>query len=1128
MDIHLSGNVFGASSQCKYFNHRACIAAWLIIAATGLLSACHRTPPMAADAIGTLAVLLPESPANAQNISIEVPDAKMTLINASNVEVAHAATNLAGQFRIKGAVTGKYKLCWDIQGSTGCRDGIELIDAENYLGKIAIRLKEPLLYGRVLTGDGRACWVTDPFFQLDVATKVDVTDNAGNAAAQPVRANVHGDYLFPMKSVGDFAVHAQCEAAEQKAAATLRTGAVRADLNFTNHAPRLVSISARAAGKGVVRVAPGASVELAADVRDRDGDTVEYLWRDVDGQAAAPITANSLTRVAPTNAQRQTTYLMTRDGHGGFTYKRFDMEVGDDTVQYSGTVLDEVTHAPVANAQVQFGATTVTTNAQGWFNVGGPVVPGDRYVVNVRHPDYALLSRVFDRSARSNVFELMRAQIRTLPVNAPIDLVDTDSSGPCGTGKGGDNPTTGPATGKPNAAVVTNKVPTIEYVDPDAGDKFKPLDPEFLRKLTAPRQCEQLGAQISIAAGALEVEGAAGTAPTGTIRAAMTTHDPTRRALPGDARAIDSNGRESELLSYGAVYAEFRDASNHKLNLKAGATADITIPVPPQQRSTAKPSIDFWSYVETTGKWQYEGKAVLKNTPTGPAYVAKTKHFSYLNMDVAGNDPATATCIRFTIDPSLTSWSNLRIRSTVSYNGNQVITKETTYDGAAYNAIFRIPYGTSFPPNTVRLELFGEFSGHSVALVDNVINTDARPKMTGTNLWPNPDYTECGNPIVLAPASGVVPQYASNDATNRPYFLTGPTGGFLPDDPAAVVATYYPAIGIADPDHYKLSDWWAAHGFNADGTSATGYARAAYLNHNDLGFGRDMHCKKSGSNLACYVTNYGAPNQQPSNADAALAQDSSQRGATVAMTYDSSVPAADSVQFYVFSNKGSDPADPYGSATMLKYADLDGFGPKPVPHLCMVCHGGNPGTLAGNKVQHSRFREFDLPSFRYPTAVAWDYGQATPAVIDPVQFGSLNQMVRDATPATAPINKLINAWYPGNNFTTMPQLPTPPGNAATAGDWANAANVDGYHNVYGKTCRTCHVARDSDQATPPYITFNTKTNFAGTSYAVCGKDYRVMPNAIITYKNFWLDTPRVTKYEILTGVTVGACQNDTL
>jgi len=275
-----------------------------------------------------------------------------------------------------------------------------------------------------------------------------------------------------------------------------------------------------------------------------------------------------------------------------------------------------------------------------------------------------------------------------------------------------------------------------------------------------------------------------------------------------------------------------------------------------------------------------------------------------------------------------------------------------------------------------------------------------------------------------------------------------------------------------------------------------------------------MHCLQSGANLACYVTNYGAPNQAAANADAALAQDAAQRGATVAMEFTSGA-GADAVQFYVYSNTGE-------TATLLKFADLDGFGPKPVPHLCLVCHGGSPA-LAGNKAQHSRFREFDLPSFRYPNNQSWDFGQAVPAEVDIQSFGALNQMVQDITPAAAPIHDLIQAWYPGSNYTVAPVLPSPP-----SGWSGNATAIDGYHNVYGKTCRTCHVARDGGALSPPFITFNSKSEFEFLSYVVCGKDYRVMPNAIITYKNFWTDVLRVNKFEALMSppIPLNTCQNN--
>src|SRR5262245_33351071 len=210
-----------------------------------------------------------------------------------------------------------------------------------------------------------------------------------------------------------------------------------------------------------------------------------------------------------------------------------------------------------------------------------------------------------------------------------------------------------------------------------------------------------------------------------------------------------------------------------------------------------------------------EGKADLQNTPQGWMYVGKTSHFSTINMDVAGNDPAVATCVRLEIDSAFSAWSNLTLRAYVSYGGTSVQVKETALDGSQYHAVYRIPYGTSFPPNTLRLELRGTSSGQQLVLLDNVINTDARPKMTGTNLWPPYPYTECGDPIQLTPAPGVVPAYGDVDGFGRPAFLTGPFGAFNPPNGAQLSADYYLAL---DPGGNKdtLGKWWQANNFGND------------------------------------------------------------------------------------------------------------------------------------------------------------------------------------------------------------------------------------------------------------------------------------------------------------------------
>jgi hypothetical protein len=225
------------------------------------------------------------------------------------------------------------------------------------------------------------------------------------------------------------------------------------------------------------------------------------------------------------------------------------------------------------------------------------------------------------------------------------------------------------------------------------------------------------------------------------------------------------------------------------------------------------------------------------------------------------------------------------------------------------------------------------------------------------------------------------------------------------------------------------------------------------------------------------------------------------------MEYKASEPAVRRVRFFVYG--GGDPA----AAGKLKFADLDGLGPKPVPYLCEVCHGGtyDPDPAVRNSL-NGRFREFDLPSFKYSGNRSWAFSGPDNNSLNNTEltnFTTLNKMVHDVAPSTTPIRNLIDAWYTtGYVGAKKPVLPTPPSG------WSSAVN--GYHNVYARSCRTCHVARDA----PFDFTFSTSAAYVGTAYAVCSSP-KLMPNAFVTYKNFWSDPQRIIDYEALTGGDCG-------
>ncbi|MEP6570236.1 MAG: hypothetical protein ABJC10_10715 [Acidobacteriota bacterium] len=1026
---------------------------------------------------GTAAAVSPDR-------QIELPDIDVFLRNAiSGTNGSKLKTQLDGRFYLTAPSPGTYTVCWDAPGiGTGCGNRFN-VSADAVSAKIVrVSAKGGFVYGKVLTADNRPCWVNDSFFALDVSTLVTLFKSTQSPAQPAVRANTQGEYVFAGLNPDRYRVRAACEKSRGEATASIGGGgAVLANITLPNHAPNIGGIAAFDNAKGITRAALSTSINVQAVARDVENDSIDYLWKPADD--TAPTVAVTAAQKLWTTGPRpglQTLYLMARDGKGGYSFKRFDIPVGGADLTFSGRVIDETTSNPIGKAEVNVNGSSTTSNDQGWFTVTTPPVASpERYVLNITHPKYALLSRVHDKASQGDVYQMIRTQSTSVDPSAVINVTDESSSGPCG-GKSPARPL--PGHGK-RAATKTDQTGASTQNYP----------------------CRRAGVRLTLPAGVLV--DANRRAASGLVTVQLATLNPARRSLPGDYRALDSSQNPVEMLSYGAVYAQFRDSSGNPLNLKSGTTAQIEVPIPAEQQASAKPSIPMWSYDESRGIWVEEGKATRKLTPQGPVYVGKTKHFSTLNMDVAGNDPAQATCVRYQLGASLSGWTNLVVRAYVSYGGTAVQVKETPLNTDQYHAIYRIPFAPPAPPpNTLRLELRGTYGGQEVVLLNNIINTDARPKMTGTDLWPPYPYSECGDVITLEADPVNLPYYGDIDATGRPAFLTGPFGQFAPANGEQVATDYYNTLDPGNATNPTLSLWWTNHGFAADGTGGT---RAAYLNFNDLGFGRDMNCLKTGSDLACYVTNYGLPDQNPANADAAESKDLSKRGATVAMEFKNSESADRRVRFYVYG--GGDPT----TAGKLKFADLDGLGPKSVPNLCIVCHGGTYDSGSNNVLQ-ARFREFDLQSFKYSGGRSWDYSGAANNSLtagELTAFATLNQRVRDIQPGTSAIKELIDAWYPGGfgPGTKPVEFGGPPG-------WSTATNV--YKNVFAKSCRTCHVARDSGNANA-FLLFRSSSNYQGTDYVVCSSP-KVMPNAYITYKNFWNDTQRVIDYKNFTGAAT--CQ----
>jgi hypothetical protein len=97
--------------------------------------------------------------------------------------------------------------------------------------------------------------------------------------------------------------------------------------------------------------------------------------------------------------------------------------------------------------------------------------------------------------------------------------------------------------------------------------------------------------------------------------------------MPGMLLAVNSNGEERVLETYGMLNIEMRGSSSQKLQL--ATTAQIEMPISTSQLATSPTSIPLWHFDATLGYWKEEGSA----TKQGTKYVGTVSHFSWWNCD---------------------------------------------------------------------------------------------------------------------------------------------------------------------------------------------------------------------------------------------------------------------------------------------------------------------------------------------------------------------------------------------------------------------------------------------------------------------------------------------------------------
>ena len=246
-----------------------------------------------------------------------------------------------------------------------------------------------------------------------------------------------------------------------------------------------------------------------------------------------------------------------------------------------GTVLDYTTGLPLAGINITIGTQTVATSADGSYIA--PVVEAgaiERVVVSITGDGYARTSKIVSIGDADDA--RVSLDINILPV-AFTDTFDATSDF------------------------------TVQVVDSSAN--------------------------VVIDADSLVL--ANGNAPVGAITAELTPVNPALDIdlMPGD---LTISGGDP-IASFGAIIVEFSDASGNALNLAAGETAVIRIPVA-TRGATTPASIPLFYYDDETGVWVEEGTAAL--SADGTYYEGTVSHFTTWNADYLYDSVTISGCVQ--------------------------------------------------------------------------------------------------------------------------------------------------------------------------------------------------------------------------------------------------------------------------------------------------------------------------------------------------------------------------------------------------------------------------------------------------------------------------------------------------
>jgi hypothetical protein len=192
------------------------------------------------------------------------------------------------------------------------------------------------------------------------------------------------------------------------------------------------------------------------------------------------------------------------------------------------------------------------------------------------------------------------------------------------------------------------------------------------------------------------------------------------------------------------------------------------------------------------------------------------------------------------------------------------------------------------------------------------------------------------------------------------------------------------------------------------------------------------------------------------------------------------------VKFYVYDK-------PENQNKQLFNAALDAEGAKPVPQMCMTCHGG---TFKNNRVTGASFLPFELKNLLYSSSPNFT------RLAQEENFRQLNQFVastRSLSDPTDPIFEMIKAMYDG-------KYDQPGAVAGTFVSFLPGWNSDTQHallyNQFVRPyCRTCHAAARKEINFGQYDQLLQLGHDMRKTLDLFLCQQAIMPHAEVTYEN---------------------------